>query len=734
MNSTVQFGNARFTIITPHLIRMEYSKAGIFIDEETLFAKNRTSAGTVFNQEINGNQLTVSTDAVTVTYIDDGKPFSRENLSAKIHTAGMETEYLFGMENQGNLKGPIATLDGVEKAVDLPDGLLSRDGWYVVDDSKKQILKDGWIENRPADNEQDCYLFAYGYDYKLALSTLAYVSGKMALPRKYAFGSWYSRWWPYTDEEILEIVEGYDENDFPLDIMVVDMDWHYNDWTFDEADKENPHRATFGHGHANNLGWTGYSWNKNLIKDPDKLLKELHEMGIFVTLNDHPHDGLRNHEDQYPAFMKALGYNPDDKINLPYNAGDKKYMDTLFANVHTKLEQQGVDFWWVDWQQDEVMPTVPGKGDLKHLPWLNYYYYNHSQKDGKRGMGFSRWGGFGDQKHPVYFSGDTKATWDCLAFEVYFTVTSGNVGCFYWCHDTGGFFGERNPEMFVRWVQFCMTTTSLRVHSERDEKLDRRPWKWGDLYSDAMRKMFHLRSQLIPYIYSTAYEGYEKSLPMLRPMYLDYPRDDASYQNPQQYFFGDAFLCAPIASPGVGDYKTAKQTVWIPEGTYYNFFTGEKYTGGQYEISANLFTFPLLVKAGVPVPMQPYQHRMVSAKLEELIVRCYPGENEAAQSFTLYEDDGISTDYEKNICLKTKLTYRKQGDEVTLTIAPSGIGYDEMPKLRSYTIELPLTDTPVTMISCPKGTETEYDESERCNYIYVKNLPIKETIELVCKQ
>ena len=112
------------------------------------------------------------------------------------------------------------------------------------------------------------------------------------------------------------------------------------------------------------------------------------------------------------------------------------------------------------------------------MPWLNYLYYKNSEQDNKRGLGFSRWGGRGDQKYPIHFSGDLNSSWETLMFEVPFTTYSGNVGCFFWAHDLGGFYGKRNPEQFARWMQFGLTNATFRIHST-EEDLDRRPWFLG---------------------------------------------------------------------------------------------------------------------------------------------------------------------------------------------------------------------------------------------------------------
>ncbi len=725
MENKIIVGNVRITVITESLIRIEEADNGNFIDEKTLFAENREFNNSEFFVDKIDNKVIINTPYVKLTYINDGEPINKTNLFAEVK--GTESKWYFGKKNEGNLGGAKSTLDGVESFEEVEEGLLSTDGWYVIDDSRKPLLVDDWIAPRNTDSITDIYLFAYGNDYKKALKTLTYVSGKMELPRKYVFGSWYSRWWPYTQDEILGIVDGYDDNDFPLDILVIDMDWHYNDWSFDTDEERvaSGNSAKAGFGHASNLGWTGYSWNKKLIPEPERLLDELHKRDIYVTLNDHPADGIRTHEDCYENFKQEMGV--EGNIDLKYDASNKKYIEAVFNNAHTPLEKSGIDFWWVDWQQDYLMPyvkTVPG---TRHLPWLNYLYYAHSKKNNKRGLGFSRWGCWGDQKRPIYFSGDTKSTWEVLQFEIEFNIKSANVGCCYWAHDLGGFFGERNPEMFVRWVQFGLTNATLRVHSQRDEVLDRCPWKWGEKECEAMRKVYHLRSRLIPYIYSIAYKTYETSVPFIRGMYIEYPDDEKAYENMQQYFFGDAFIAAPITMPGKGEEKQARQKVWLKEGKWYNIFDDKEYFGGsEQEIECDLMSFPLLAKGGMPIPMQSYSNRMTSAKLTELEILCYPGEDNKRETFILYEDDGVSNGYKNGEFLKTEISYEKRDKEIIILLKPQGKGYEEMVRERRIKIILPLTDKLKCSSVC--NVQAFYDEKARKNEFVLENIETKNEI------
>ena len=413
---------------------------------------------------------------------------------------------------------------------------------------------------------------------------------------------------------------------------------------------------------------------------------------ISVVLNEHPHDGIRAHEDMYPEFMKAMGVDTTGRKEILFDAGSKKYMDNFMKYAHQESDNMGAAFWWLDWQQDYVYPTVRGIGNsLKHLPWLNYIYYNYSKHDNLRGAGYSRWGGWGDHRHPIQFSGDAVGNWDMLKFEVQLTSTSGNAGCFFWAHDIGGFYGGADPELYTRWTQFGLLNSSLRIHSVYDEKLDRRPWLWGEQAEIAMRKIYHLRSQIMPYVYSSVWECHKDMLPLNRSMYIEYPDADEAYRNPQQFLFGDLLLGAPITTAGEGDDKVASQQVWLPEGdTWYNLFTGKANEGGQkITESCDINSFPLYIKGGYPFPMQPYTPRMASAELKELIVRCYPGAEGATNSYTLYEDDGLTLDYEKGAFATTQLEYKKANGVTEITIYPTEGTYNGQVAKRAYTFELP---------------------------------------------
>ncbi|MEG2061831.1 MAG: glycoside hydrolase family 31 protein, partial [Alistipes sp.] len=599
----LKFGNTRFTFITPTLFRVEYAYNGEFVDAQTMFAYDRSQLDShVTIQSLGDNRYEIRTSAVRLLFFDDGYPGGTFNLQVFYNKDGKEQKLRSRGNPKDNLGGTISTLDLVRGEVPTEEGLLSRVGWYIIDDTGRDLIVDEQIVPRSANHVSDQYYFVYGGDYKAALASLGAISGKVPMTRKYMHGIWYCRYWSYTDKEFVEIIDEYDKRDFPIDNLVFDMGWHLQD------------EATIGAGDAITRGWTGYTWAQKYIPSPEKLIAEVHRRGLTVSLNDHPHDGLRPHDAAYPEFLASIKREKPslitrDTVVIP-NFGDKVYLKNFFQYALGPSEDKGVDFWWLDWQQNYLYPNLFGT-KTSTLSWLNKRYYEHSVRDGLRGASYSRWAGWGDHRYPIQFSGDAFSSWPVLKFEVKLSCISGNAGCFYWAHDIGGFYGSDDPELFARWSQFGALSASLKVHAMKDPNLDRRPWIWGKMAEQSIRKAYHLRAEIFPYIYTSVWTTHSTMVPLTRPMYIDFGADDASYENPQEYMFGDLMLAAPITDPGKGEMRVASQKLWFPKGeVWYDWFSAERHEGGtEALVSKNIDEFPVFVKGGWLLPMQPYTSR-----------------------------------------------------------------------------------------------------------------------------
>lgn len=574
-------GHARFTALTPTLLRLEYAPDGKFEDRPSFFALHRRLTPPRLSVECQADEVVLRTDAVELRYRFSAGLFDSRNLVIRWHELPPAESDIRGSTNAGrtrpiptsdgptvppyqwrpgdtnrrNLGGTVRTLDGARGPVRRDDGLLSRDGWFFIDDSYTPVFTDDWITARDVRGRRDGYFFAYGRDYARALRDLVTLSGRIPVLPPFVFGSWYSRYWPYSADDFKRLVEEYREHGFPLDVLVMDMDWHKS-------------------------GWTGYSWNRELIPDPGELLHWLHERGIYVTLNLHPASGVGRHEDAYADFARAMGRDPMAGEPIPFDCTDPRFMANYFALLHRPLERQGVDFWWLDWQQQRTSAIRR----LDPLTWLNHLFYHDlvHQYGVDRALIFSRWGGWGSQRYPVQFSGDAESNWDVLAFEVELTAGSGNAGCAYWSHDIGGHWsldGRADPELVVRWIQFGALSPVLRLHSTRDPLNDRRPWLDGEPFTSAARKAFLLRASLRDYLIRAAKQAHETGLPLCRPMYLACAHDEDAYRCPGQYMLGDDLIVVPVTRPGNRPRRFARVRCWLPGGEWVEWESQRRHFG-----------------------------------------------------------------------------------------------------------------------------------------------------------
>ncbi len=681
-------GNARFTVLTPAMIRMEWSPIGAFEDRASLVFVNRRLPVPEFTADKADGRLTIRTAAITLRYTEGSGPFSKANLAIELTLNGQPVVWQPGLENRGNLGGTCRTLDMVSGDVPLPPGLLSRDGWVVVDDSRRLLFDDHpetgrpWATPRDRKDALDWYFFGHGHDYQRALGDFTRVAGRVPLPPRFVWGTWWSRYWPYSDTELKRLVKAFKAHDVPLDVLVIDMDWHLK-------------------------GWTGYTWNPKYFPDPDKFLKWVRDQGLRATLNLHPADGVKKHEQAFPAVARAMNLDPETADQVSFDCTDPRYVEAYFKYLHHPLERQGVDFWWIDWQQGE-RTNIAG---LDPLWWLNYLHWADMERNpervGKRPMMFSRWGGLGNHRYQIGFSGDTYCNWVSLAFQPYFTTTAGNVCYPYWSHDIGGHQpGPVEPELYARWIQWGAFSPILRTHTTRNPKAERRIWKFPDEVFQAARKAFHLRYELIPYIYTAARQCYDTGLPLCRPLYYDWPELDEAYEYTGEYLFGDDLLVAPVTKPANPMSGCAEVHVWLPPGEWTNWFTGRTYEGPRrILLQVPLDEIPLFARAGAIIPAQPKMNRTSERPVNPLILHIWPGKSGSTR---VYEDDNETVDYQTGACIWTPVSHKLIDGVRHITIGPVEGSYSGMPKERAY--EIHFHHIPALRAVRVNGKAMEYQE------------------------
>ena len=678
-DAVVQSGNMRFTVLTPQMIRIQYSSKKVFEDRATFAVVNRRLPVPAFTTSEEDGYLYIKTEAVTLKYRTGSNPTTLRNrpesLSVTFNMNGHEVVWYPGKDDALNLKGTTRTLDngrGDSKRGELENGILSRGGWALIDESASAKRGDGsrtfafepieeggmdWAKPLADESATDWYILCYGHDYKKALGDYVKIAGRIPMPPDYMFGYWYSKYQRYTAQDFMDITMDIENNRIPIDIMIMDMDWHKD-------------------------GWTGWSWNTSLIPDPKGLINWMHQHNMKVSLNLHPADGVNNYEDNFAQMCADLGKDPGTTTNIPWQLEDYNFYKAMFKNIIRLRESEGVDFWWIDWQQRLTNNNLAGLGETF---WCNHVFYEDMRlnRPEHRPVIFHRWGGLGSHRYPIGFSGDTFATFPTLAFQPYFTATASNVGFGYWGHDLGGHQqpGDNDPELYLRWMQFGVFTPIFRTHATNAANIERRIWVYENFPS--LLKTVQLRYAMFPYIYTAAREAYDTGVSMCRPLYYDHPEDANAYKYEDEYMFGNDILVAPIVTPADAD-KTVRRTVWLPEGKWWNVCRSKMMDGNvTFTDTYGLEDIPYFYKAGSIIVNNPPQ-KSVTTKAPTLILKVVPG---ADGSYSLYEDEGDTELYKDGVFSRTEFTQTRNAQSVTLNIGARTGVYPGMPDERAYRAE-----------------------------------------------
>ena len=571
----VQGDKYRFTVLTSRMFRMEYAEDGVFEDRASQYFFYRDFVRSEYTAQRTDGFLTIETEELLLSY-KEGADFAADTLSIRLKKFPSSMWHFGGTADQ--LKGTASTLDIADGEVPLEDGVCSRNGYAVVDDSQTLLLtEEGWFDIRK-EGVKDVYFFGYGHDYVGCIQDLYRITGAPPLLPDYALGNWWSRYYPYTQQGYSDLIERFEKEDIPFSVAVVDMDWHTEPMDIEENRIPDPRY---------NPGWTGYSWNKELFPDYKAFLKFLKGHNLKTALNLHPAQGVGCHEEMYEEMAKACGIDPKSHKLVKFDCLNPKFMEHYFDILHHPYEEDGVDFWWMDWQQgtdywwvhDEEHPE--NRLEKMNPLWLlNHLHILDISRNGKRPMFFSRYSGLGSHRYPVGFSGDTIVTWKSLDFQPYFTANASNAGYSWWSHDIGGHMGGfRDDEMVVRWMQLGVLSPINRLHSAISEFTGKEPWNLHPYMDGIARKWLRFRHQLFPYIYTMNYRNHVELLPMVQPMYYSHPEKDAAYHFPNQYWFGSEFIVSPITEKADNCTMLGKTRVWLPEGNWIDAFNGLIYKG-----------------------------------------------------------------------------------------------------------------------------------------------------------
>jgi alpha-glucosidase (family GH31 glycosyl hydrolase) len=735
---TVVDGKARFEVITPSLLRLEYASDRSFEDRRSQASAGRFSTNPRFTTRKRRGWRELRTSRMTLRWRRGSGPFGRANL--RLEAGGRDLRPALG-PNPSPLGGWRRSLDHVDGPVPLHEGMLSRAGWYLLDDSETALMTgDGFTERPARDGDyQDLYLFAYGRDYKRGLRDLRTLTGAAPLLPRKAFGVWFSRWWPYGAADWMELSNRFKVEEVPLSTISVDTDFKQ---VHDPVGAGIASQVVGAPG--GQYSWNAWDWNRELYPDPKGFLEWAQERGIEAGFNLHPSINSRDprFEETQERAGGGLVEDPNCRVVqadpqgvcMVFDWTDPKQLEAYFA-LHEPFEADGIDFWWLDWCCDGTKGDAPG---LTPDTWINKHYFDRQRARGSRWPAFQRMGGsyqagfagrvgngaFAEHRYTLQFTGDTCATWPQLEFASYFTAAAASIGLPYVSHDIGTFFSESpqgicdptispyvaahenslSPEMYVRWVQLGTFQPLERLHSHHGLRL---PWEYEEPARSIAADFLRLREALVPYLYTLAREAHDTGVPMVRPLYLEWPARGGAYRHPSEFLLGRDVLVAPVAAPG----DPAPVRVWFPPGTWVDWFTGKRHRGpATRELSVPLGRMPVFARAGSVVPLQPALDTTPVAPIGKLGLRVQRG----AGRFDLYDDAGDGLSYERGRFTRTRIVQAVHGRATRLTVRPSRGDFPSAVDSRSYEIQMVGVRRPETVeVAGRRSRAWSYDAKSR---------------------
>lgn len=756
-SAVVTAGKGRFTVLTPQLLRLEWDQSSHFRDASTMTVVNRHLPVPAYNVTHDGDWIVVTTSHLQLRYLTTSpRSFFKKNVQVSLLKPPSGKDPLVWEPNssvnddRGRLPGTIRTLDGIDGYQDLNChgkgyrkdlhctlGVISHDGFVVLDDTNDAefdaspwpwVVRNtkpmpleascsnvdpterrqcGTVEFNQADcghhsccfdaktkecfysstGKQDLYFLGHGHEYKKALKEFTLIAGPIPIPPRFSFGVFFSKYWPFNDVGVLDsVVESFQKRTVPLDVVVIDMDWHktfYSEKVKDQAGQPK--------------GWTGFTWDKTLFPDPQQFISRLHSFGLKVTLNLHPASGVQKWEDSYEKVAKLMGIDPKSGNYVPFRITNPKFAEVWLNDTLGLREAEGVDFWWLDWQQGE--DWLAAKEDVHTVSptlWLNYVFSTNPNKwhSETRPVILHRWGGFGNHRYPLGFSGDVVVSWKSLEYQPYFTAMAANVGYGYWSHDIGGNSNSTGAELYTRWVQWGAFSPVFRTHCTKNPNIHRRIWMYDHYYANIMHHAITRRTELLPYVYTEVWRTHTSGLSLLRGLYFDFPEAQEAYKFSGQYMFGESLMVAPITSPINTITGLAIKQVWVPPGNWIDLNTGTKLTGSKVMSGAyTLNEVPLFAPAGTVIPMSIYSGGrsllLGQSQLLPTVLKLFVVPGAQLGSGELYEDDGISVRYARGKFATS--TFHYEYDEgfksVQFTVDPQNGTFEGMLPQRSYKVE-----------------------------------------------
>ncbi|MEO0968127.1 MAG: TIM-barrel domain-containing protein, partial [Cyanobacteria bacterium J06639_18] len=519
-------------------------------------------------------------------------------------------------------------------------------------------------------NELDYYLI-YGQEPATILNTYTKLTGRMSLPPRWALGYHQCRWSYNSETEVRTLAREFRQRHIPCDVIHLDIDYMQ--------------------------GFRVFTWHKQRFPDPKKLIDELTAQGFKVVTIVDP--GVKyDPEADYEVCDRGLDNNyfirnKQGKIFHGYVWPDRSVFPDFirsdvrewWSSLHKNLIDKGVAGIWNDMNEPALddrpfgdsgnkisFPLDAPQGDpeeqTNHAETHNIYGLMMARasrealdklRPKERSFVLTRSGYAGVQKYSAMWTGDNHSLWEHLEMSLPMLCNLGLSGVPFVGADIGGFASNATPELFARWMQVGMLYPFMRGHSVIASKRHE-PWEFGTEVEDICRQYIELRYQLLPYIYTLFWEAANTGAPILRPLLYHYSDDRNTQELYDQLLLGESLMAAPVYRPGV-----EHRAVYLPQGTWYDWWTGECYQGSKYILAhAPLAKMPMYIRWGSIIPLAPVMQYTSESAVNQLRLRVTPGTGE----YTLYEDDGTSFAYRDGLRSTTTYHVNTEGEQVIVNI------------------------------------------------------------------
>lgn len=680
----------------PEILRVDYQPSGKSSADTQVIDPNKTwTTGNIASIDTVSDPMVVTTNKMIVkiskspcrisVYNFSNKLLIQEQSAGGVYSGGVKlshdsTDNFYGIGEDGSvLKNNGGSVYAGNQGHSGAPFVWSNNGYGVLVDSDggKFSIASTTLEFSSVSKTDTEFYIMVGKPAEI-MSALAEISGKPPMFPKWAMGFTNTEW-GITESELTSIVDTYRSKQIPIDNYCLDFDW--KKWGED------------------NYG--DFIWNTTKFPSSTSgtLKSTMDAKGIKLTGILKP----RVHKDTVQATDVTNGgwWLPGSNFYTDYCSKkavrnidfSKAGLRTWFFNHLKTAFDNGIVGWWND------------EADVDFDNWGHFYmqkamYDGQREYKNQRVWSISRNFYLGAQRYAYgLWTGDISTGFDSMSDQRRRLIGSINLGMAKWGMDTGGFIGDPSPENYARWIQFSAFTPIFRVHGQENKQ--RQPWKYGTTAEAAAKKVMQLRYKLLPYIYSYERQAYETGVGLVKPLVFDYPSDSnvASYKD--AWMFGDHMLVAPV-----GDQGQTMKSIYLPAGTWIDYFNGTKYPGAQtinYKVNSSTWDdVPLFIKNGAIIPSQDFVNYVGEKKITTIYVDVFPDTQQTSLKY--YDDDGETYDYENGKYFEQTMTAQADANVATFTIGSKNGSYT--PDVRYYLVKLHYAGA--TTVRIDGSTVTQY--------------------------